>query len=76
MKKAEDSDALILRLYEVEGKATTAEVRLSSALARPNAPAGETDILEQPLSSSTARMNGDVLSVQIPAFGFVTVRVG
>jgi len=36
----------------------------------------ETDILEQPLSSSTARMNGDVLSVQIPPFGLVTVRVG
>jgi alpha-mannosidase len=76
MKKAEDSDALILRLYEVDGKATTAEVRLSSVLARPNAPAVETDILEQPLSSSTARMNGDVLSVQIPPFGLVTVRVG
>jgi len=76
VKKAEDSDALILRLYEVDGKATTAEVRLSSVLARPNAPAVETDILEQPLSSSTARMNGDVLSVQIPPFGLVTVRVG
>lgn len=76
MKKAEDSDALILRLYEVEGKATTAEVRLGSALARPNSLAVETDILEQPLTTNTARMNGDVLSVQIPAFGIVTVKVG
>ncbi|MGQ9737039.1 MAG: alpha-mannosidase [Armatimonadota bacterium] len=76
MKKAEDSDALIIRLYEVEGKPTTAEVRLSSVLAQANALAVETDILEQPLTNSTARMSGDVLSVQIPAFGIATVKVG
>ncbi|NSW79963.1 MAG: alpha-mannosidase [Chthonomonadetes bacterium] len=76
LKKAEDSDALIIRLYEVDGKPTTAEVRLSDVLARPNSPAVETDILEQPLTTSTARMNGDVLSVQIPAFGIATVKVG
>ncbi|MDW8291143.1 MAG: glycoside hydrolase family 38 C-terminal domain-containing protein [Armatimonadota bacterium] len=76
MKKAEDSDALILRLYEVEGQPTTARVRLGEVLARLGSPVVETDILEQPLSNSTARMEGDVLCVEIPPFGIATVRVG
>lgn len=76
MKKAEDSDALIVRLYELEGKPTTAEVRLSSALARSGAMAHETDLLEQLLSTNTARLSGGILSVQIPPFGIVTVKVG
>lgn len=76
LKKAEDSDALIIRLYEVDGKATTAEVKLHEAIARPNSFAVETDILEQPLLNNTARMSGDILRVDIPAFGLVTVKVG
>ncbi len=76
LKKAEDSDALVIRLVELEGKAVTAEVHLSGVLARPNSPAVETDILEQALPNSTARMNGDVLSVQIPPYGIATVKVG
>ncbi len=76
LKKAEDSDALVIRLYEVEGKATTAQVQLSPVLARLNATAVETDLLEQPLSSSTARMMGDILTVDIPPFGITTVKVG
>ncbi|MHB9132721.1 MAG: alpha-mannosidase [Armatimonadota bacterium] len=76
MKKAEDSDALIIRLYEMEGKPVTAQVRLANTLAPANAPAVETDVLEQQLPHSTARMDGDVLNVDIPAFGLVTVKVG
>lgn len=76
LKKAEDSDALIVRLYEIEGKPTTARVRLDEALAPPNAPAVETDLLEQPLGQSSARMDADVLTVEVPRFGLVTVKVG
>jgi alpha-mannosidase len=76
LKKAEDDDAIIIRLYEFEGRETTARVRLSRVLAEPDSAAVETDILEQPLDENTATMDGDVLSVTIPAFGVATVKVG
>jgi alpha-mannosidase len=76
MKKAEDGDALIVRLYEMEGKPTTAQVRLSEALCPANAPAEEVDLVEQSLTVNTARMTDGVLSANIPAFGLVTVKVG
>lgn len=76
MKKAEDSDALIVRLYEMEGKATTAQLRLDACLAAPGAPAVETDLLEQPLVKNTARMKDGVLSVRVPPFGLVAVKIG
>ncbi|MGC9318003.1 MAG: alpha-mannosidase [Armatimonadota bacterium] len=75
-KLAEDSDALVMRLYEFEGEATEARIRLSHRLADSGAPAVETDLLEQPLEESTAKMNGDVLSVMVPAHGIATVRIG
>jgi len=76
LKKAEDSEALIVRLYEIEGRETEARLRLDRALAAPDSPAVETDLLEQPLEESTARMEGDTLAVTIPPFGIATVRVG
>ena len=76
LKKAEDSDALIVRLYEANGQATTARVRLADALCPANAPAVETDVVEQPLAHSSAHLQGGVLSVDIPAFGMVTVKIG
>ncbi|BCW97497.1 MAG: alpha-mannosidase [Armatimonadota bacterium] len=75
VKKAEDSDALILRLYEMEGRAVRAAVRLSRVVPE-NAPAVETDILEQPLEKSTASYAGGLLEVDVPAYGVVTVKVG
>jgi alpha-mannosidase len=76
LKQAEDSEALIVRLYEFEGKTTEAKVRLSSVLADADSPAVETDLLERPLNGSTAKMEGDVLTVTVPAFGVATVKVG
>ncbi len=76
LKQAEDSEALILRLYETAGRETEAEVRLSPALVPPDSPAVETDLLEQPLAESSASMEGEVLKVTLPARGMVTVRVG
>jgi len=76
MKKAEDSEALIVRLYEMEGQAATARIRLDTALAPANAQALETDLLEQPLAQNTAQMEENILSVAIPAFGLVTVKIG
>jgi hypothetical protein len=60
----------------MEGRKTEARVRLDAALAAPGSPAVETDVLEQPLEKSTARMEGDTLIVTLPPHGIATVRVG
>ena len=75
MKKAEDGGALIVRLYEMEGQATTARIKLDPCLVAPDAAAVETDTLERPLKTSTAKMAKGTLSVKVPAFGMVTVKV-
>jgi len=76
LKKAEDSDALIVRLYEMEGQAVTARVKLDATLAPANASAVETDVMECPLPANTAKMVGDTLEVQLPPFGMTTVKIG
>ena len=75
MKKAEDGGALIVRLYEMEGRATTARVKLDACLAAPDAAAVETDVLERPLKNNSAKMAKGTLSVKVPPFGMVTVKV-
>jgi len=75
VKKAEDSDALIIRLYEIEGMDTIAQVRIAD-LAKAGAKAVETDVLERPLKQNSARMDDDVLNVRVPAYGQTTVKIG
>jgi alpha-mannosidase len=76
LKQAEEGAGVILRLYEMTGRGTVAQVRISEALVPAGASAQETDVLEQPLAASTAKLEGGVLSVQVPAFGLATVRIG
>ncbi len=81
LKRAEDSDALILRLYEMEGKAGEARIALDPRLlvgagGRSAVTAVETDLLERPLAENSASIRDGVLSVQLPAFGMVTVKIG
>lgn len=76
IKKAEDSDSLIIRLYEVEGTGIEAEIAIDPTLVKPDANAVETDVLERPIDNNTAKMDGSVLEVTVPAFGIATVKVG
>lgn len=76
LKQAEDSEAIIVRLYEIEGKAGAAHMRLADALCKPDAPAIETDVMEQPLAHNTAALQNGVLSVDIAPYGMVTVKIG
>lgn len=75
LKRAEDSNAIIFRLYNTAGSDTVAKVRLTDLVKHEAVPV-ETDILEQPLAKSTAKLDGDILSVVIPPHGIVTVKVG
>ncbi|MEN6357577.1 MAG: glycoside hydrolase family 38 C-terminal domain-containing protein [Armatimonadota bacterium] len=74
IKKVEDSDGLVIRLFEVEGKDTEAKIRLSDII-KQGTRAVETDILERPLEKNTAKLEGDILSVYTPKYGQVTVKL-
>jgi len=75
VKKAEDSEALVIRMFECEGKETAAKIRITD-LVKPGSKAVETDVLERPLAKNSAKMDGDVLTVTVPAFGQATVKIG
>jgi alpha-mannosidase len=75
VKKAEGSDAVVIRMFEAEGKNTTAKIKLAGIL-KPGAKAVETDVLERPLPKNGAKLDGNTLSVPVPAFGITTVKIG
>jgi len=75
VKKAESGEGVIIRLYEISGKNTTACIRLSE-IVKLDSPALETDILERPLPKNTAKMTGDMLTVKVPAYANTTVLIG
>jgi len=52
-----------------------AKIRITD-LVKPGSKAVETDVLERPLTKNTAKMDGDVLTVVVPAFGQTTVKIG
>ncbi len=75
LKRSEEHHGIILRLYETAGKETTAQVRLN-CIATSGSSCTEVDLLEQPLANSSARIDGDVLMVDLPAHGIATVLLG
>jgi len=75
IKKAESDGALIIRLVEMAGKDTEAQVRITD-LVKPGTPAKQVDLLERPLHKAHAKMLGDVLTVKVPAHGIASVMVG
>ncbi|HUS90321.1 MAG TPA: glycoside hydrolase family 38 C-terminal domain-containing protein, partial [Phycisphaerae bacterium] len=75
VKKAEDYDALIFRLYETAGRAADAAVALSPAVFGKVAEAVEVDLLERPVAKSAARVRPGGFGVKLPAFGIASVKV-
>ncbi len=67
--------AFVLRLVEVEGRDTEARVQFAPFLIVDQEQAFEVDILERSAETNTARLEGDVLRVPVPAYGITTVRV-
>lgn len=76
IKKAEEGDGLVIRLYETEGRETEAEVKIDPSLVKPNSNFVEVDLLERPIRRETARMEGNLLKVRVPSFGITTIRIG
>lgn len=75
LKRSEEGSKLILRLYEVEGRATDARVWVSPELSPVGSGVCETDLLERPLPANGARRDGEEVLVSIPAFGIATVAL-
>jgi len=76
LKQGEDGDALILRLVEVDGIATTARITFTPELLPKNAVAVEVDTMERPLAVNTARIEKNALSVNLAAYGITTMHIG
>jgi alpha-mannosidase len=75
LKKAEDGEALLVRLFDPSGQATTARVTFNAALLGKIRDAVEVDLLERPLAASSAKVKGNTVSVALPARGIATVLV-
>ncbi|MGC9396634.1 MAG: alpha-mannosidase [Anaerolineae bacterium] len=75
LKQAEDGDGLILRLVEVDGVATTAQITFAPELLPEGAGAIEVDMMERALAVNTARVEENAVAVKIPAFGIATVHI-
>jgi alpha-mannosidase len=76
LKKAEEGDALTLRVYETAGKDTEATLTLNPALLGAVTAAEEVDLMERPLPTSTAPADGNTVTVKVPAYGIASVKVG
>jgi len=79
LKEAQEGSqrpGVVLRLVEVEGKATTSRIRLAPELLTEHANAVALDMMERPLGLNTVRMERDTLVVELPAYGICTVCVG
>lgn len=75
LKKAQDEDGFIMRLVEVEGKATEVTIVLAPELVGETATATAVDALERPTDAGEAVLVGQTLTVSVPAYGVRAVRV-
>ena len=73
VKKAEDSDAVVIRLMETAGEATEAHVFVHKAMCLTSA--AVVNALEAPVEDGKAELNGETLTVSIPAHGVVSVML-
>ena len=76
LKKAEEGNGLVIRLYETEGRTTEAEIRIDPSLAETDSEVVELDLLERPIRKERAKMEEGLLKVQVPSFGITTVMIG
>ena len=74
VKKAEDADALIVRVFNPTAQAATAGIEIDGTLGSVSR-AGEVDLLERYLDTCTATVQGNTVSVQVPARGIASVMI-
>lgn len=74
LKQSQNGTALIMRLVEMDGAATTAQIALSPLLGKMTM-AVEVDTLERPVEGNRVRLAANRLTVDMPAFGLMSVAV-
>jgi alpha-mannosidase len=75
VKKAQDEQAIIIRLYNPTGEEITAKVSLAADLLGQVTEAIEVDLMEHPTENSSARTTANGFSVNVPAYGLASVMV-
>jgi alpha-mannosidase len=75
LKKAEEGNGLVLRLFNPTDRAVAAKLKLNSSLLPKPSKAVESDLMERPMAKSAARLAGNTVSVNVPGRGIVSVRV-
>jgi alpha-mannosidase len=75
VKKAEDGDALIVRMFNPGDQEVAAQVKVDTALMGTIREAVEVDLMEAPLADSRARSTGDRATVPVPARGIASLRL-
>jgi alpha-mannosidase len=73
VKRAEDGNGVVLRVYETDGRDTECTIAVNKAFGVSSAV--EVDLLEQPLAKNTAQLADGRLTVKIPAYGITSVRL-
>ncbi|MCE5199643.1 MAG: glycoside hydrolase family 38 C-terminal domain-containing protein [Armatimonadota bacterium] len=74
MKKQDDGNGIILRLYEIEGKSTEAEIKVSPFLLGEEVVATEVDAMERRMGRPVASESG-IVRHHVPAYGIVTLLI-
>ncbi|MCL2701800.1 MAG: glycosyl hydrolase-related protein [Phycisphaerae bacterium] len=75
VKKAQGADAIIVRLYETEGKPASAKLSLSPELFGAVVEAAEVDFLERPTDTNTAKATKEGFTVKLSPHAIVSVKV-
>jgi alpha-mannosidase len=75
IKKSEEGDLLVLRLFNPTSRKATARIECDPALLGKVVEVTELDLLERPLSRSGARIDGGRAVLGVPARGIATVGI-
>ena len=75
IKKSEDDESLLIRLYETGGRSVKARIKFNKAVMGVPKSARLVDLLERELKSKDIKIKGDSVIFPVPARGIVTVRI-
>jgi alpha-mannosidase len=75
LKKAEQDDGIILRLFETDGKKEKVSVLFNDSLLGKIAGVEEVDLLERPLPNSASLLTDKSIEVEMPAYGIVSLKL-
>jgi len=74
-KKADDEDALVVRLIEYAGEDAEAELVFNETVFGKIKKVEAVDIMERPGGAGEASAGGNTVNVRIPAYGLTSVKV-